>query len=96
MPAKIEKTSSILRDTWNRFKQHKLGLIGGIVIAGLYLFFGLLGPFIAPYAVDSKDYENVFAPPQRVRFRDLEGHWKGGKEFKINIPTTFTPRINNC
>ena len=69
-----DRPSSILRDTWNRFRQHKLGLIGGIVIALLYVVFGLFGPFVAPYSVQSKDYENVFAPPQKIRVRDLDGN----------------------
>ena len=65
-----ELPSSILRNTWNRYRQHRLGLFGGAVVALLYLLFGVLGDFVAPFAVDSKDYEHVFAPPQRIRFRD--------------------------
>ncbi len=52
---------------WRKFRQHKLGLISGIFLLFSYLMLPFAG-FIAPYGPNERFSDNLFSPPQAVRF----------------------------
>ena len=50
---------------WLKFKDHKLALVGFIVLALLYMTI-LFAPIVAPYGPWT-DSEKIYAPPSRIR-----------------------------
>ncbi|OQA47347.1 MAG: Oligopeptide transport system permease protein OppC [Chloroflexi bacterium ADurb.Bin325] len=56
-----------------KFRKHRLANVSLVVLALLYLGAIFCG-FIAPYSVDKRDSDYLFAPPQRITFRDPEGN----------------------
>jgi peptide/nickel transport system permease protein len=59
--------ASQLRLTWWRFRRHKLALISGILLLSAYLMIVIV-EFLAPYNVHTRNVDNIYAPPQEVRF----------------------------
>lgn len=57
---------------WWKFRNHKVALIAAAVIVLMYLC-AIFAPVIAPYRADERHRGCVFAPPQKVRFRDENG-----------------------
>lgn len=49
-----------------RLMRHRLAVASGLILLGLYLI-ALLAEPIAPYALDHRDTDHIFAPPQMVR-----------------------------
>lgn len=47
---------------WRRFAQHRLAVMGGVVLAALVLS-AILAPHIAPYSFDAIDIRRTLAPP---------------------------------
>ncbi len=52
---------------WRKFRQHKLGLAAGAFLAFSYLMLPFAG-FIAPYGPNQRFEENLYSPPQIIRF----------------------------
>jgi peptide/nickel transport system permease protein len=50
---------------WWRFRRHRLALVGGCAILGLYLV-ALFAEFLAPYDPEATSVQYTFAPPQVV------------------------------
>ena len=59
--------ASQLRLTWWRFRRHKLALVSGILLLAAYLMIVIV-EFLAPYNVHTRNVDNIYAPPQEVRF----------------------------
>jgi len=57
---------------WRKFKQHKLAILGGGVLAIFYTT-ALFCEFFSPYDIYKRYPEYMFCPPQRIRFFDEEG-----------------------
>lgn len=58
-----EKTESgYWRDTLRRLRQHRIGMIG-LVLVVLLLFVAVFGQYLAPYDPNEIDMENRFLPP---------------------------------
>jgi peptide/nickel transport system permease protein len=59
---------------WWRFRQHKLALISGVVIALIYLA-AIFAEFLAPVSSQTYDPRFTYAPPQQLKFfgTDAEG-----------------------
>lgn len=51
---------------WRRFRQSRVGVIGLVILAVLYLI-TLFAPFIAPYSITRQDSGRAYQPPQQVR-----------------------------
>lgn len=66
---------------WNRFKKHKLGMLGGSIVF-ILLIISIFAPFFSPYDYTEPDYEGSYMPPQPLNFTDEEG------DFSI-IPFTY-------
>lgn len=57
---------------WRRFKRHKLGVVCGLFLAALYAMLPFMEA-IAPYAPNTFNEDNIFAPPQGLYlFKDGE------------------------
>lgn len=50
---------------WNRFKRHKLALVGGAILAIFYLL-ALFADVMAPYGYASDNRNRAYAPPSKV------------------------------
>ncbi len=62
---------------WRRFKQHRLGLLGSIMVIIFYLVFVAFAEFIAPYNYNQEHREFSYIDPMitRVRFWDKDGNF---------------------
>ena len=62
---------------WRRFRRHRLGVLGAVVVLILAVL-SIFAPFFAPYDYTKPEYRHAYVPPQRVRFIDSEGnfHWR--------------------
>lgn len=61
---------------WFSFRQHRLAVLGGIVILLLYVV-ALFAEFIAPFDPHASTSKHVYHPPQIIKFidDDEEGGW---------------------
>ena len=57
---------------WWKFRKHRVAMAAGLVIVSLYMV-AVFCEFIAPYALDHREVEYAFAPPQRLKFYSDEG-----------------------
>jgi peptide/nickel transport system permease protein len=57
---------------WWKFRKHKLGLVGGIVVLFFYIT-ALFCEFLAPYEPNERDIQYVHAPPQAIHFVGEDG-----------------------
>ncbi len=62
---------------WRRFKHHKIGLIGTVIILLFYLVFVGLAEFIAPYNYNNEHRDFGYVPPMitKIRFWDKDGNF---------------------
>ena len=75
---KIEKKKLFVASQWQlirwKFFRHKLAVGSLVVLAILYLC-AIFAEFISPYDPTHNDVQYIYAPPQRIRFFDEEGHF---------------------
>lgn len=57
---------------WRRFRRHRLGALGGVIIVTLTLL-TLLSHFISPYDYATQHRRFAFAPPTPIHFFDKDG-----------------------
>jgi peptide/nickel transport system permease protein len=57
---------------WWKFRQHRLAFASGILVVIIYLV-SIFVEFLAPFPPDRTDSTYLYAPPQRLRFRDGDG-----------------------
>ncbi len=74
---------------WWRFKRHKIALISAVI---LLLAYGsvLITEFIAPYSLDTRNTDFIYAPPQSVHlFHDgrFVGPFVYGLDYNLNLDT---------
>ena len=67
-----ERTKSLLQVYWRRFKRHRLGRIGGLVLLALYAL-ALFADPLAPATMRWTDKTKSYQPPTRIRFSYLDG-----------------------
>lgn len=74
---------------WWRLRRHKIAVISGVVLFLLY-FSTLITEILAPYALETRNTDFIYAPPQMVRlFHDgeLKGPFVYALEFQLNMET---------
>ncbi|NLS77721.1 MAG: ABC transporter permease [Chloroflexi bacterium] len=74
-----------------RFKKNRLAVIGGVILAILYLL-AILCEFVSPYDPDRRFQGFVYLPPTTVHIRDAEGRWRAPFIYPIKRmtdPKTF-------
>jgi peptide/nickel transport system permease protein len=60
---------------WRQLRKSPLAIVGGAVLALLYLL-ALIAPFVAPYSQEDMDRQRYFHPPQSL-------HWIGANGFSL-------------
>src|SRR5215212_4464081 len=50
---------------WWRLRRHRVAVVSGAILLALYAMI-LFCEFLAPYAIDSRHVDHIYAPPQRV------------------------------
>jgi peptide/nickel transport system permease protein len=84
------------RMMWWRLKRHRLAVISGAILAVFYLSI-LITEFLAPYELQSRNTDFIYAPPQAVHLFH-EGSFVGpfvyGLDYKLDMRTLkrdYTP-----
>jgi peptide/nickel transport system permease protein len=97
-PMSVEATSpelkrvyqaSQLRLMWWKFRQHRLALASGILLAAFYLMI-LVCEFVAPYNLHTRNMDFIYAPPQRAHlFHDGQfvGPFVYGRNMTLDMET---------
>ncbi|QTL99904.1 ABC transporter permease subunit [Iocasia frigidifontis] len=57
---------------WQRYKKHKLGMMGGIITL-ILIVISIFAPFFSPYDYKSPEYNHAYMPPQKIHFFDENG-----------------------
>jgi peptide/nickel transport system permease protein len=91
MSAALERyyTASQWQMMWMRFRRHKLAVLSGAILALAYLSI-LMVEFLAPYALDRRQTEFIYAPPQSVHlFHDgrLVGPFVYPLTYRLDMET---------
>ena len=63
------------RMMWWKLRRHRLAVISGAVLGVLYLSI-FASEFLAPYALNSRHNDYIYAPPQRIHLFH-EGQFEG-------------------
>lgn len=75
---------------WRRFKRHRLALISGLILIGMY-FLAFTYEFWTPYRAVTQHQGFVNTPPTLIRFFDSEGNFVGpfvyGLNYELNLDT---------
>ena len=72
---------------WWKFKRHRLALLSAIILAVLYTMI-IVAEFLAPYNLETRKVDSIYAPPQKVRlFHDgnFVGPFVYGRTVKLNM-----------
>ena len=91
-PAKKQQVSqSYWSLVWWKFKRNRAALVGGILLASMYISFVLIPEFLSPYALETTS-EYLEAPPTKLHFVDADGKFSlqpfvYGMERKIDVKT---------
>ncbi len=74
---------------WWRFKRHKIAVIAGAILLASYMTI-IVTEFLAPYALQTRNNQFIYAPPQMVHmFHEgaLVGPFVYGMRFHLNMET---------
>ncbi|WP_129669521.1 ABC transporter permease [Phytoactinopolyspora endophytica] len=77
------------RLVWWKFRQHKLAMVGLVLIACIYLV-ALFAEFLAPVSSSTFNSEYTYAPPQQLRIDSDAGLYVHGYTSTVD-PETFEP-----
>ena len=84
------------RMMWWKLCRHRVAVVSGAVLLTMYLSI-LVCEFLAPYGLDTRNTDFIFAPPQRVRiFHDgrLVAPFVYGFDYRLdmaNLERIYTP-----
>jgi len=88
------------RMMWWRLKRHRLAVISGAILAVFYLSI-LITEFLAPYELQTRNTDFIYAPPQAVHlFHDgtFVGPFVYGLDYRLDLRTLkrdYTPNEAN-
>ncbi|NEE01651.1 ABC transporter permease [Phytoactinopolyspora halotolerans] len=83
------RTAKQWRLVWWKFRQHKLAMVGLVLMFGIYLV-ALFAEFLAPFGTSTFNSEYTYAPPQRIHVDWGEGLYVHGYTSTID-EETFEP-----
>ncbi len=85
---------------WWKFRRHRLALISGVILLALYVSI-LFSEILAPYSLQSRHVDHIFAPPQAIHLFH-EGRFVGpfvyGLDYRLNMENLrreYTPNPND-
>jgi peptide/nickel transport system permease protein len=67
---------------WRRFRRHKVGWVGGIIV-GLFVLVLIFADFLIPYPHTQQFRQHTYAPPTNIRFFDEEGNFTRPYVYKV-------------
>ncbi|MBW6422391.1 ABC transporter permease [Rhizobium sp. XQZ8] len=98
---KVFKRSSQFELMFWRFKRHRLAVVSAIILLIAYVSI-IFVEFLAPYNLHTRNMDNIYAPPQRVRLFDENWKFVGpfvyGNQMNLDMKTlrrVYTPDTNN-
>lgn len=80
-PPAEELGVSLWRLAWRRFRRHKVGRVGGVIIALLFLVL-IFAEFVSPYPHTQQFRSLTYAPPTKIHIFDENGHLTGPFVYK--------------
>ncbi len=87
------------RMMWWRLKRHRLAVISGAILAVFYLSI-LITEFLAPYELQTRNTDFIYAPPQAVHLfhkGSFLGPFVYGLDYKLDLRTLkrdYTPNLS--
>ncbi len=75
------------RMMWWRFKRHRLAVVSGIILAVMYASI-LISEVLAPYGLQSRHTDNIYAPPQTLHLfhqGKFIGPFVYGQNYRLNM-----------
>jgi peptide/nickel transport system permease protein len=81
---------------WWRFRRHRVAVVSGAVLLAMYVMI-LFCEFLAPYGLDSRHVDYIYAPPQAIHmFHDGRLVWPYvyGYDYRLdmtNLRRVYTP-----
>jgi peptide/nickel transport system permease protein len=81
---------------WWRFRRHRVAVVSGVVLLAMYVMI-LFCEFLAPYGLDSRHVDHIYAPPQAIRiFHEGRLTWPYvyGYDYRLdmtNLRRVYTP-----
>ena len=88
------------RMMWWRLKRHRLAVVSGAILAVFY-FSILITEFLAPYELQTRNTDFIYAPPQMVHLfhdGDFVGPFVYGLDYRLDLRTLkreYTPNTAN-
>ena len=86
------------RMMWWKLRRHRVAVVSGAILLVMYLSI-LICEFLAPYGLDTRNTDFIFAPPQRVRFFDqgrLVAPFVYGYDYRLDmdkLERVYTPNL---
>jgi peptide/nickel transport system permease protein len=85
---------------WWRLLRHRVAVTCGFLLLGLYAT-TLISEFLAPYGLDTRNTDFIYAPPQKVHIFDDNGHLVApyvlGYDYRLdmnNLKRVYTPNAD--
>ena len=75
------------RMMWWKLRRHRVAVLSGAVLLTMYMSI-LVVEFLAPYGLDTRNTDFIFAPPQRVRIFDdgrLVAPFVDGYDYRLDM-----------
>jgi peptide/nickel transport system permease protein len=86
------------RMVWWKLRRHRIAVLSGAVLLVMYISI-LFCEFLAPYDLDARNTDFIYAPPQRVRIFDkgqLVAPFVYGYDYRLdmtNLERIYTPNL---
>lgn len=84
------------RMMWWRLKRHRVAVASGVLLLAMYAT-ALVSEILAPYGLDTRNTDFIYAPPQRVHFFEegrLVAPYVEGYDYRLdmtNLQRVYTP-----
>ena len=78
---------------WWRLRRHRVAVVSGALLLAFYVII-LFCEFLAPYALDSRHVDFIYAPPQRMHVFDDDGlTWPYVNGYRYRLDMTNLRRV---
>ena len=87
------------RMMWWKLRRHRVAVLSGAVLLAMYVSI-LFCEFLAPYDLDTRNTDFIYAPPQRIRIFDngrIAAPFVYGYDYRLDMNTlkrVYTPNPN--
>ena len=85
------------RMVWWKLRRHRIAVLSGVVLLVMYASI-LICEFLAPYGLDARNTDFIYAPPQRIRISDngrLVAPFVYGFDYRLDMNTLERVYTNN-